>query len=84
MGGAGVSYVFCEVHSAGVAEGSRVFNGIRPSVVAENSHVFQEIRPVGVIRLLRDLSHCGNRFIEKQKSRHFCNFFAIRDSFLFP
>ena len=62
----------------------RAFNGIRPSIFTENSHVFQGICPVGVIRLLRDLSYFGNRFIEKQKSRHFCNFFAIRDSFLFP
>ena len=44
---------------------------------------FRGFAPVGVIRLLRDLSYFGNRFIEKQKSRHFCNFFAIRDSFLF-
>ena len=84
VGGVRVSRVFYGVRSAGVAEGSRAFNGIRPSVVTENPHVFQGIRPVGLIRLLRDLPHCGNRFVEKQKSRHFCNFFAIRDSFLFP
>lgn len=83
LGGAGVSRVFCRVRSAGVVEGSRTFNGIRPSVVTENPHVFQGIRPVGLIRLLRDLPHCGNRFVEKQKSRHFCNLFAIADSFLF-
>ena len=63
--------------------GLRAFCGIRPSVVTGVLHVFQGIRPVGAIRLLRDLPYCGNRFIEKQKSRHFCNFFAIRDSFLF-
>ena len=95
---AGVSHPFRGIRPAGVVEGSRVFNGIRPSVVAKNSHVFRGVRPagaaevsrafrwihpVGVIRLLRDLSYFGNRFIEKQKSRHFCNFFAIRDSFLF-
>ena len=83
LGGAGVSHAFRGIRSAGAVEGSCAFNGIRPSVVAENSHVFQGIHPVGVIRLLRDLPHCGNRLIEKQKSRHFCNFFAIRDSFLF-
>ena len=44
---------------------------------------FRGFAPVGVIRLSWDLSYFGNRFIEKQKSRHFCNFFAIRDSFLF-
>ena len=77
------SHAFRWVRPARVAEGSRVFNGICPSVVTENSHVFQGICPVGVIRLLRDLPYCGNRFIEKQKSRHFCNFFAIADSFLF-
>ena len=43
---------------------------------------FCGIRPVGVIRPLLDLPYFGNRSAEKQKSRHFCNFFAIRDSFL--
>ena len=45
---------------------------------------FCGIRPVGVIRPLLDLPYFGNRSAEKQKSRHFCNFFAIRDSFLLP
>ena len=60
-----------------------LIRGFWPVVTAGALRVFCGIRPVGVIRPLLDLPYFGNRSAEKQKSRHFCNFFAIRDSFLF-
>ena len=61
-----------------------LIRGFWPVVAVGALHVFCAIRPVGVIRPLSDLPYCGNRSAEKQKSHHFCNFFAIRDSFLLP
>ena len=61
-----------------------LIRGFWPVVAAGALHVFCAIRPVGAIRPLLDLPYCGNRSTEKQKSHHFCNFFAIRDSFLLP
>ena len=63
---------------------ARFFCGIHPIATAESSRAFRWSRLVGVIRPLLNLPYYGNRSIEKQKSHHFCNFFAITDSFLFP
>lgn len=59
-----------------------LIRGFWPVVAAALCAFLAESTPLGVIRPLLDLPYCGNWFIEKQKSHHFCNFFAIRDSFL--
>lgn len=79
---------FCRAVAAGAlpvvaAEAPRVFCRIHPIATAESSRAFRWSRLVGVIRPLLNLPYYGNRSIEKQKSHHFCNFFAITDSFLF-
>ena len=55
-----------------------------PVVAAGALHVFLCDPPCRGDSPLLDLPYCGNRSTEKQKSHHFCNFFAIRDSFLLP
>ena len=86
------------IRSVGAVRVSHGFRGVRPAGVADACMPFMESAlappprsrvPFAGYAPMKRFPFAGSALLrqpvhQKQKSRHFCNFFAIRDSFLFP